>query len=72
MAIKILIFEPSLAKAGRGVREIALYSPRLKDIFIRFNENSEKFIYLGIIPLLLVGYLLYRLWSAKKGKTAGR
>ena len=70
IAVKVLIFDSSLAKAGRGLGEIALYSPGFRDMFIRFNENSEKFIYLGIVPLLLVGYLLYRLWVQRRDEPA--
>ena len=46
---------------GRSLAVIRLYSPGLEDLFCRFNENGEKFIYPGLFAamLALIGLGMY-------------
>jgi hypothetical protein len=44
---------PSIGERERTLVEVRLFSPRIGDIFKRDNSNCEKYIYLGIFPLLL-------------------
>ena len=54
MHVKQIVFEPSRAHVGREIGEIRLYAPQASDLLRRVNKDSEKFIYPGIISLLLV------------------
>lgn len=51
--IKANLFTGSTVQAGRTFHEIGLYSPKIEDIFRRINPFSERYVYLGIIPLIL-------------------
>ena len=59
MHVKQVVFEPSVAHAGREVGEIGLYAPKAGDFFRRANRDSEKFIYLGVVSFLLVLFAFF-------------
>ncbi|MEA3369402.1 MAG: hypothetical protein U9Q24_03505, partial [Candidatus Ratteibacteria bacterium] len=43
----------SIARKGRDLSEVRLYSPGIKDLFSRGNVDAEKNIYLGMVSLAL-------------------
>lgn len=53
MHVRSTVVEPSIASGGRELGEISLYAPQAGDFFRRTNSDSEKYIYLGIVSLLL-------------------
>lgn len=52
--VKSIVFNVSVAGKGRTFDEIKLYAPVIKQFFQRVNTDSEKYIYMGIIPLILI------------------
>ncbi len=59
---KITKLDSSVVSGGRSVGIIKLYSPSMTDIFKRFHENGEFFVYPGIFSVLLAlaGFLMYK------------
>ncbi|MEA3369325.1 MAG: hypothetical protein U9Q24_03105, partial [Candidatus Ratteibacteria bacterium] len=43
----------SIARKGRDLSEVRLYSPGIRDLFSRGNVDAEKNIYLGMVSLAL-------------------
>ncbi len=58
---KITKLDSSVVSGGRSFGVIKLYSPFFKDIFERFQDNGEFFVYPGIFSVLLAltGFLMY-------------
>jgi hypothetical protein len=53
----------SIVEQGRTLHEVRLYSPKIGDIFKRGNIYTERYIYLGIIPLFLGIFGLFSKFS---------
>lgn len=62
MYVKSIVFNVSIAHVGRTLDEIKLYAPTIRHIFQRINPDGEKYIYIGIVPgiLLLIGLFKYQ------------
>lgn len=67
--IATALFAGSIAQEGRTFHEISLYSPQIQDIFQRINPFGERYVYLGVIPIVLtlfvLGIILFNIF--KKG-----
>lgn len=55
----------SIAGSGRGLAEIGLFAPSIKDVFQRINPISEKYIYIGTFTGIL---LLFSIFLKKNKK----
>ncbi len=63
----------STISSGREWTEIRLFSPAVGDILRRNNKTIEKYIYPGIVPLLLViAGLFYGFFKGRVGKPGHR
>ncbi|OGW60776.1 MAG: hypothetical protein A2V83_02480 [Nitrospirae bacterium RBG_16_64_22] len=62
IGIKKWVFGPSVAGGGRSMAEVRLFSPRLGDLFAASHENAERFVYVGVVALLIacLGLFLWR------------
>ncbi|MEA3421510.1 MAG: hypothetical protein U9Q97_07540, partial [Acidobacteriota bacterium] len=56
MYVKQIVFEPSRADTGRDIAEISLFAPNPSDFLRRTNQDSERFIYPGVICLILAAF----------------
>jgi hypothetical protein len=58
---KMTKLDESVISEGRPLNIIRIYSPSLQDLFIRFQDNSEKMVYPGVFAVLLalVGFCMY-------------
>ena len=54
----------SIVGKGRTWQEVRLYSPEIKYLFKRFNPSGEGFIYPGLIPAVLLLFLLAEMFLA--------
>ena len=61
--------DQSVIAGGRPLSVIRGYSPQWPDLLIRFHEDSERFIYPGVLALILVlsGLLLWRRKNREEG-----
>ncbi len=66
------IFDTSIVQGGRHISMVYTFSPRVSDVFVTVNSMAERFIYLGVIPLFLYFFILFRLISRPDSSFVGQ
>ncbi|MCK5706103.1 MAG: hypothetical protein KAI43_00515 [Candidatus Aureabacteria bacterium] len=62
MYVKRGALDSSAIEGGRKIVEVKLFSPQLSDILKPFNEHSSRYVYPGLISIIL-GFLSIVLWA---------
>ena len=67
--VKATAFDGSIAAQGRGLHEVRLFTPHLRDLFDLANVHMERLVHLGyVIPALALAGLFILAWGRKEAR----